>query len=285
MAHLMRPNTCVKNLLHNCRWAAYGAAAFFATPIWGQTARSQSGASAAPASQPASSILDALNFGQVANNRLRAWLILLFSILAAIALGRVLTFALQRIATRLEKRGWRAYAEVFSGLCSPASLAVFALGMTFGLLDLQMGDLLREFSRRILILLYTISAFWYAFNAVSALEVALKRITKRTETALDDDLVPVIRKALRTFIVIIGTLFTLSNVFNRDIGAWLAGFGIAGLAVSLAAQDSLKNLFGSLTILFDRPFTVGQRIKFHSFDGVVEVGFVRPRCGRGMGQW
>jgi MscS family membrane protein len=260
--------------------------------LWGQANGVESGGTAgtlssaatrAATSQPAS-LLDALNFDQLAKNKIRAWLILLFAILVAVAAGRVVSFVLQRIAGRLEKRGWHAYAEVFSGLCSPANLALFAMGMTVGLIDLQMGDLLRDFSKRILILLYTISGFWYAFNLVAALELALRKITQRTETTLDDDLVPVIRKALRIFIVVIGSLFILQNVFNRDIGAWLAGFGIAGLAVSLAAQDSLKNLFGSLTILFDRPFTVGQRIKFHAFDGVVEeIGFRSTKVRTGDG--
>jgi MscS family membrane protein len=58
----------------------------------------------------------------------------------------------------------------------------------------------------------------------------------------------------------------------------LAGLGIAGLAVSLAAQDSLKNLFGSITILLDRPFRVGQRIVYAGYDGTVEeIGFRSTR--------
>ena len=64
------------------------------------------------------------------------------------------------------------------------------------------------------------------------------------------------------------------NVLGADIGAWLAGLGIAGLAVSLAAQDSIRNLFGSLMIFLDRPFTVGDQIQFDRWEGPVEeIGF------------
>jgi len=87
-------------------------------------------------------------------------------------------------------------------------------------------------------------------------------------------LIPLIRKTLRIFLVVIGVLFVADSVFNQNIGALLAGLGIAGIAVSLAAQDSLKNVFGSITILMDRPFRIGERIVYADFDGVIEeIGF------------
>ena len=221
------------------------------------------------------SFLDDLHIDELlAQNTLRHWLTLLGLIILSIALGRIVAWFLNRIAKRLENRRWHSQAEVFTGLAAPASMAIFTLGLSGGLAYITMSPLLQEFTKRILLLFYTVAAFWYAFNLVTVIEVFLKKFASRTETTLDDDLVPVIRKALRIFIVVIGALFILQNVFDRDIGAWLAGLGIAGLAVSLAAQDSLKNLFGSITILFDRPFTQGQRIKFHGFDGTVEeIGF------------
>jgi MscS family membrane protein len=258
------------NRWHSAAWGVLFAAA--------ATARAQTTA-AAPQPQPGAaegrSFYDELRFGELwTQNRLSKWLVLFGLLVLAIAAGRILTFFLLRLATRLEKRGWHGQAQVFNGLTGPGTLALFTLGLSIGLAGIAMSPLLQDFTKRILLLLYTVSAFWYAFNLVSVLEVALRRLTARTETTLDDDLVPVIRKALRVFIVVIGALVILQAVFNRDIGAWLAGLGIAGLAVSLAAQDSLKNLFGSFTILFDRPFALGQRIKFHEFDGVVEeIGF------------
>jgi MscS family membrane protein len=69
-------------------------------------------------------------------------------------------------------------------------------------------------------------------------------------------------------------MYVLKDVFDKDIGAWLAGLGIAGIAVSLAAQDSLKNLFGSITIILDRPFKIGDRIICTGYEGVIEdIGF------------
>ena len=221
------------------------------------------------------SFFDDLHFDEMLRqNKIEKWLYLLALTAGAAAIGRLLAFMLERLRVRLEKRGWHAQAEMFAGMGSPLNLVVFTLGLSIGLAQLSMSDALKALNARLLLFLYAISGFWYAFNLVAALEVAIKRLSTHTETQLGDDVVPVIRKLLRAIIVVIGALFILQNVFGRDIGAWLTGLGIAGLAVSLAAQDSLKNLFGSLTILFDRPFMRGHRIKFRRFDSTVEdIGF------------
>ena len=68
------------------------------------------------------------------------------------------------------------------------------------------------------------------------------------------------------------------NVFGLNITGWIAGLGIVGLAISLAAQDSVRNLFGSITVLFDKPFAVGDWVKVGDVEGTVEeVGFRSTR--------
>jgi MscS family membrane protein len=265
-------------------WSSMGVWAL-GQAAWGQAATATGTAQGTGGRPAATSFLDELQFDELLlHNRLRDWMVLLVAIVAAIALGRVVTFILQRIARRLDQRQWHGRARVFTGLAAPANLTIVAFGLSIGMAWLTLGPLLADLTKRILLLLYTVAAFWYAFNLVAVIEVALLRLAARTQTTLDDDLVPVVRKALRIFIVVIGALFILQNVFDRDIAAWLAGLGIAGLAVSLAAQDSLKNLFGSLTILFDRPFSKGQRIKFRDFDGAVEeIGFRSTKVRTGDG--
>jgi MscS family membrane protein len=113
---------------------------------------------------------------------------------------------------------------------------------------------------------------------VDLVEVALRNITARTETKLDDQLVPLVRKSLRVFVVVVFSLFIAENVFGANIGTWLAGLGIAGLAVSLAAQDSIKNVFGSITIILDQPFQQGDVINFTGTLGTIEeIGFRSTR--------
>ncbi len=67
---------------------------------------------------------------------------------------------------------------------------------------------------------------------------------------------------------------SLESVFDQDISTWLTGLGIAGLAVSLAAQDSLKQFFGSIAILLDHSFRIGDEVISCGYDGTIEdIGF------------
>ncbi len=115
------------------------------------------------------------------------------------------------------------------------------------------------------------------YRLVDFVGVYLDRFAKRTENTLDDQLVPLLRKALRTFVVIIGALFILDNL-EFDVTAFIAGLSIGGLAFALAAQDTIKNFFGSLMIFIDKPFQIGDWITSGEIDGTVEeVGFRSTR--------
>ncbi len=110
---------------------------------------------------------------------------------------------------------------------------------------------------------------WTLFQMLDALGVFLGELTNRTESKLDDQLIPLLRKAAKTFLVILAFILTAQNL-GYSVSGLIAGLGIGGLALAMAAKDTLANLFGSLMILIDRPFYVGDWITFDGGDGVVE---------------
>jgi len=119
-----------------------------------------------------------------------------------------------------------------------------------------------------------IALFWFILSLVQILDVYLKKWAADTESTIDDMLVPIFAKTLKVFIIVIGGIIVIQNLTGLKIGPLLASLGIGGLAVALAAKDSIANFFGTLTILFDKPFQVGQRIIVDQYDGIVEsVGF------------
>jgi MscS family membrane protein len=147
-------------------------------------------------------------------------------------------------------------------------------GLKIGLTLVVMNEDVTTFFKRLVSFLFIVSIAWFLYNLVELLDFALRRIAAKSHTKLDDAVVILLRRALRIFLLIMMVLFVAENIFNANITAWLAGLGIAGLAVSLAAQDSIKNLFGSVTILMEHPFGIGDRIIFNNIDGVVEdIGF------------
>ena len=112
------------------------------------------------------------------------------------------------------------------------------------------------------------------YRFVDVLDIFFTRMSEKTESTLDDQLVPLIRKALKAFVVIIGVLIILQNL-DVDILPLLAGLSVGGLAVALAAQDTIKNLLGSIMIFVDKPFQVGHWITSGDIDGTVEEVGIR----------
>ena len=103
------------------------------------------------------------------------------------------------------------------------------------------------------------------------------KITDKTESKMDDQLVPLLEKFARIVIIGLAVLQILSYA-GVNITALLAGVSIGGLAVALAAQDTVKNLLGSAMIFMDRPFQVGDFVSGPDFSGtIVEVGFRSTR--------
>ncbi|HQJ08537.1 MAG TPA: mechanosensitive ion channel family protein [Deltaproteobacteria bacterium] len=123
-----------------------------------------------------------------------------------------------------------------------------------------------------------ISIIWFVYRLVNVMEASLRRKITKTQSHLDDTIVPLLGRTVRVFVIIIGTAIIVKNITGLDFGPLLASLGIGGIAVAFAAKDSIGNFLGSLTILFDRPFTVGDRIVIDGNDGTVEeVGFRSTR--------
>lgn len=230
-----------------------------------------------PATSPVGSdtLLDQIDLGKTfQETTLTGWGMLLLAIFAGVAAGKIVSTLLKSASVRLKQRGWETRGTIIGNAAGPASLALIAMGLSFGLAWLSLSDPMRDFTARLLALLYITAIAWFLWNLVDLADIALRRVAVRHESYLGDMIVPLIRKTLRVFLILVFVLFTAENVFGADITAWLAGLGIAGLAVSLAAQESIKNLFGSVTIFLDRPFGIGDRISFAGYEGTVEeIGF------------
>jgi MscS family membrane protein len=105
--------------------------------------------------------------------------------------------------------------------------------------------------------------------------------TRRAERGLirlDKQLIPFTVDAIKVLLVIFGVLLVAGGVFDANVTALIGGLGIGGLAVALAAQESLANLLGSFTIFLDKPFQVGDNVEFSGVSGTIEqVGFRSTR--------
>jgi MscS family membrane protein len=118
---------------------------------------------------------------------------------------------------------------------------------------------------------------WTFYRLVNVATAFFDNVVLARDSSLSPQLTPLFSNTLRAIVLIIGFLTLLSS-FHVNVVSLLAGLGVGGIAVALALQDPLGNFFGSLTLIADRPFRVGDWIQMgaslNRVDGIVEeIGF------------
>lgn len=123
-----------------------------------------------------------------------------------------------------------------------------------------------------------IAVAWMLLRMADFIGYAITQRALADQSSKENHLVPFVKDIIKVLLIILAMLFVFSNIFHFNIASLLAGLGIGGLAIALAAQDTLGNLFGSMAIFLDRPFAVGDLIKVGEVTGHVEkVGFRSTR--------
>jgi MscS family membrane protein len=199
---------------------------------------------------------------------------LLLSLLVSLILYRILNFLLQRYSRSLtSSEGY----EVINPLVSPFN--IFIICLLFGIL-IPMLRLPRILESRLLIctrgsLFFIAMLLCYRLADLFSFYIHKRAIEKKTNFNLV--LLPMVTVCLKVVVIIVGILITVQSL-GFNIRGLIAGVGIGGLGFALASQDTIKNFFGSLVILTDKPFKIGDHIIADKVDGKVEeIGFRSTR--------
>jgi MscS family membrane protein len=160
----------------------------------------------------------------------------------------------------------------------PVLFLFLTLGLQQGLAVFSFSDKIAAVIADCFSVLLTAAVTFFIYSLVDVLDYAIRHFTQKTRTKMDDMMAPMVRKSLRITIVILALVQVAQILSNKPITSILAGLGVGGLAVALAAQETIKNFFGSLVIFADKPFELGDRVKVGGHDGSVEeVGFRSTR--------
>lgn len=190
-------------------------------------------------------------------------------ILAFFVRKAVLVFLFHRLRRLTSRTAWKYDDRVVGMMEGPVSAFVLAVGIFLAITVLSLppevdGFVLRAFQGTTLTI-----AFWGFLRFVDLLADALADAAREREMAVYHFL-PLIKKAARVFLIVVGVILVIQNL-GYSVGSLLTGLGIGGLAVALAAQESLSNFFGSVSIATDRPFKVGDWIHVAGkLEGTVE---------------
>jgi MscS family membrane protein len=206
------------------------------------------------------------------------WIGLLVVIILGVVGDRILVWILGAIlAVRLRKENIDTDRKLRRNALRPLGLLAMALIWWMALRPLELPDDAYVVLLIVAKGLAVVGAVWSAYRFVDLVCDYFLRKAQGTETRIDDVIVPLVRKSLKVFITAFGLVFIADNL-EVDVSSLLAGLGLGGLAFALAARETVANLFGSVTVLLDRPFEIGDWVQIGDVDGNVEkIGFRSTR--------
>jgi len=215
-------------------------------------------------------ILNAIAEFEVFGNKLWRIIVLFGIILAAFLVGKIAKYILQKSATSLEKRDRPVASVTLNAIARGVIFLSAAVGIAIGLKALEMKATVAEACDTLSAILLTIGVGYMLYWLVEVPSTWFARMAEKTESKLDNMLAPIVRKSLRVTVVLLVLVQIAQILSDKPITSVIAGLGIGGLAVALAAQDTIKNFFGSLVLFVDKPFELGDRIVIDGHDGPVE---------------
>jgi len=193
-------------------------------------------------------------------------------ILLAIVVAKLIDLVAKVCLNRLASRKGSKLDDLLLGLLrGPIKVVVFVVLLNIGLNFFDWSAGAKLYLSKGLILVVAAAMTYLAVKVIDVLlEAWRKRHAQEADRRFNDQLFSVIRISLNAFIVIVAALVTAQNM-DVNITAAIASLSIGGLAVGLAAQDTLANLFGALAVFVDKPFRVGDHIKLEGTEGTVEI--------------
>lgn len=196
-----------------------------------------------------------------------------------ILVGITIAFLARRLVKWLESKAGETDTQwddiLIAAIGTPVQFAIIVLsvyyGLTwFGVLPASMAWI---YDPKFAIAFYIIISAWIISTLLhSIIHVYGRTFAEKSDTDMDDRLVDLLELVIR-YVIWFAALCAILQVFEIDVTPLLAGAGIAGIAIALAAQDFISNFFGGAIITVDKPFKVGDRIKVDNYYGdVVSVG-------------
>lgn len=215
---------------------------------------------------------------EVLGNELWRVLVLLGGVLGGLIVGKLVRHYLEKIGGYLADHGRNVRGVFFLALGKAAVPALFTWGLTLGMSALQLQDRFAGWVASGLNVLGILAVGYVLYVLIDVVDAALEGWATKSSSKLNDMLVPMVSKSLRVTLIILVLAQIAQSLSDKPVSSILAGLGIGGLAVALAAKDTIANFFGSLVILADKPFELGERIKVGAADGSVEaLGFRSTR--------
>jgi MscS family membrane protein len=212
---------------------------------------------------------------QFYGNTITNWTISLSIILGSIIIGKIVFWISNKFIKKITAKSKSRLDDIIVDMIEePVVLAIAIAGIWLGLGRLHFSDGLDAWLNKIYHVLVAINVTWFFSRFInSIIKEYVVPFAEKSNNDLDNQIIPIIQKGVRTVIWSVGIIVALNNA-GYDVGALIAGLGIGGLALAMAAKETVSNMFGGLMIFTVKSFKIGDRIKLNGFDGTItEISF------------
>ncbi len=197
-----------------------------------------------------------------------------------IVLAKFTDFVFEKIFLKLaSKTRTEVDDKILNVLKTPifATVALIGIIISFGMITAleTFMPVIINVIKTILVIIWTAASIKIAAILINDV---IAHVASKTKSTLDDEMLPLFNNLAKIIICFIGLMMILS-IWNIEITPLLASAGIAGFALAFAAKDTLSHLFGGISVYFDKPFKVGDRIQLDSgeYGDVKEIGIRSTR--------
>jgi MscS family membrane protein len=208
------------------------------------------------------------------------WIAIALLVFLGLILDRIVSFFMKRVVVRFlrsERMSTSLPSDELANFERPFGLFVIGwfVGRAIPLLSLE--SIYETMLITVAGLVAVFAGVWATYRLIDVVASVLQAKARLTQNTFDDLLVPLLRRTAKIVITILGLVYLASRI-SEDFYGVVAGLSIGSLAVGFAAKDSIENLFGTFTVLLDKPFGLGDWITVGEIDGTVEdVGFRSTR--------
>ncbi|MCW0953677.1 mechanosensitive ion channel family protein [Weissella ceti] len=209
-------------------------------------------------------ILNWINANMMLVESIEALIIVLLSwLIGKYLVSRVYDMVTKRLVNR------HTLATLVHALIVPTRWLVYLAGMCLAAYTLHLPKnmmiIVGQIAGTVLAILIAVTFY----SLMPTLFGAVNKVGTHLDVDIDELVSPFMTRILQAIIVVVD-FFVVFAIWGINVGALFTGVGLAGLAVSMAAQDQIRNLLGGVVIITEKPFTIGDKIKSPSVLGVVE---------------
>ncbi|MCF8235330.1 MAG: mechanosensitive ion channel family protein [Bacteroidales bacterium] len=210
------------------------------------------------------------------NNTVEQWLYAMIFVVSTFILAKILDWIFKAIKKQKVKKGtyglWYYLVDLIE---KPLIFAIFIIGFWFMFQHLSLGAKFEMGLNAVYYVLITLNVAWFLANLFNTfVEKYAKPRIDASGSQLGKQLMPLFKSIVNIVVWVLAIIFALEQA-GYNVGALLAGVGIGGLAIAMAAKDSAANIFGGVAIFSDKSFKVGDFIKVKGYEGIVEEIGVR----------